>query len=363
VRVRNVKLSGVEAFAALSRRRQLSGLRRLGRRALARYGLEDAALALQRDEHNTTFRVDAPDGRYLLRISRPGVHTADTVGSEMAWLGALRRDTDVRVPEPVAAHDGSFVVVASDPRVPEPRICVLLHWLEGRFTDRRLAPTHLGRVGALTAQLQEHGAAWTPGSEFLRPRVDTLTDAAKADSMAPSAVPVGDADQPMAEDGNRALELVETLVSHGHATLVARALEVVRASTRDLATETGAFGLVHGDLHYENVLFHRGEAGAIDFDDCGWGFHLYDLAVTLSELEGRPRYDELRNALLSAYAQRRALPEDHAIHLSALVVLRRMQILLWVLQSRDAPGFRDKWQRWARSELDALDRDPRLASG
>jgi Ser/Thr protein kinase RdoA (MazF antagonist) len=345
---------GADAFASLSRREQLSRLRRLGRTALAHYGLEDARLTVQRHEHNTTFRVDAQGGLYLLRISRPRVQTPDTIGSEMAWLIALGRDTDLRVPAPVAAHDGSFFVVACDRGVPEPRVCVLLHWLDGRFVDERLAPAQISRVGALAGQLQEHAATWTPASGFLRPRVDTLTAEAKVDSMAPSAATAGDGDQPTPDDGDRVLQLIEALLSTDDAALCARALEVVWASTRALADETGAFGLIHGDLHYENVLFHTGEAQAIDFDDCGWGFHLYDLAVTLCELEGRPRYDELREALLDAYAQIRRLPEDHAIHLRALLVLRRMQILVWVLQSRDHAAFRDTWQAWARDELDAI---------
>jgi hypothetical protein len=31
-----------------------------------------------------------------------------------------------------------------------------------------------------------------------------------------------------------------------------------------------------------------------------------------------------------------------------------MQLLLWVLESRDHAAFRDKWQAWARDELDAI---------
>jgi Ser/Thr protein kinase RdoA (MazF antagonist) len=321
---------------------------------LAGYGLEGAQLTLQRYDHNATFRVDAQNGPYLLRINRPGVHTPDTIDSEMAWLTALRRDTDLRVPEPVAAQDGQFCAVVRDPGVPQPRVCVLLHWLDGRFIDQGLTAEHLWRVGVLAGRLQEHASTWTPGSGFLRPRVDTLTAEAKVSSMARSAAAGGDGDQPTAEDSHRALGLVEALVSTDDAALCARALEVVWASTRTLTKERSGFGLIHGDLHYENVLFRRGEAQAIDFDDCGWGFHLYDLAVVLYELESRTRYKELRDALLEAYAQIRPLPEDHAIHLRALSVLRGIQILLWVLHSRDEVAFRDRWRTWAREELDAI---------
>src|SRR6476619_6425724 len=58
--------------------------------------------------------------------------------------------------------------------LPAAHVCVLLHWLDGRFINQRLTPAHLRRVGALAGQLQEHGASWAPPSGFLRPRVDTL---------------------------------------------------------------------------------------------------------------------------------------------------------------------------------------------
>lgn len=341
----------MRAFASLSRRGQLGRLRRLGQEALASYGLANATLSLQRHQHNTTFRVDASGGRFLLRINRPGLHTPDVIASEMAWLGALRRDTELGVPEPTATNDGSFVVVVRHPSVPEPHACVLLRWLEGRFVDRRLAPAHLRRVGALAGQLQRHGACWVPPSGFLRPRVDALTNHGKAVSLAGSAAVARSGDHPTREDGDRSLQVVEELVSGEDAAVFARALKVVWSTTRKLAEAPGAFGLIHGDLHYENVLFHRGEAYAIDFDDCGWGFHLYDLAVTLSELEDRPRYDELRDALLEAYSQRCPLPEDHATHLEALFLLRRMQLLLWILECREHSAFRHGWRAWAGREL------------
>jgi hypothetical protein len=81
---------------------------------LAAYGLEDARLTLLSHRYNTTFRVEVPGGPYVLRISRPQVQTAETIESEMAWLGALRRETDLGVPEPVRSRDGPHVVLAGD---------------------------------------------------------------------------------------------------------------------------------------------------------------------------------------------------------------------------------------------------------
>jgi Ser/Thr protein kinase RdoA (MazF antagonist) len=143
-------------------------------------------------------------------------------------------------------------------------------------------------------------------------------------------------------------------VGLGDAAAVAAALDVVWATTRALSARPGATGLVHGDLHQENYLFDGGAVRAIDFDDCGWGFLLHDVAVTLSELEGRPGYAELRAALLEAHAAHGPLADDAGDHLAAFAVLRRVQLLVWVRESRAHPAFRERWRPWARELLDGL---------
>jgi Ser/Thr protein kinase RdoA (MazF antagonist) len=337
-------------FVALDRRGQIGRLRALGRVALSSFGLDAARMIPLRHEHNTTFRVDAASGRYVLRISRTGTATHPSIASEMAWLAALRKDTNLSVPEPVPALDDKFVVAVSHPGVPEPRSCVLLRWMAGRFEDVGLAPRHLGCVGELIAGLQAHAERWARPAGFVRQRVDTLTSIAKLESIAgsPSA---GSTDVPTREDADRALDLVTEMLSPSAAGTIAEALDVAWASTRSLAACPENVGLIHGDLHQENYLFRAGEALAIDFDDCGWGFLLYDLAVALWELEGRPGYAGLRAALLEGYGRRRPLPPDADVHLRAFAILRRLQILLWILESRDHAAFRDDWHDWSDKEL------------
>jgi Ser/Thr protein kinase RdoA (MazF antagonist) len=59
-------------------------------------------------------------------------------------------------------------------------------------------------------------------------------------------------------------------------------LEVVSAQLRQgfdlLGRAAPLWGLIHADLHRDNILLHHGEIGVIDFDDCGWGYYLFDLA-------------------------------------------------------------------------------------
>ena len=115
------------------------------------------------------------------------------------------------------------------------------------------------------------------------------------------------------------------------------------AVNRPRAATPATFGLIHGDLHQENYLFRDGRAGAIDFDDCGFGYFLYDLAVTLSEVDGRAQTSALRDGLLTGYQEVRPLPPGLAEHLPAFLALRELKLTLWFVEQRNLPGFAD-WQ-------------------
>jgi hypothetical protein len=58
--------------------------------------------------------------------------------------------------------------------------------------------------------------------------------------------------------------------------------------------------------------------------------------------------------MLDETARHHPLPPDPERHLRAMSALRRLQILFWILESRDHPHFRDRWERWARAEVDGI---------
>lgn len=116
-------------FAQLPRHTQLARMRRLAVAALDAYELTPARVTLQAHFFNTTFRIDTEHGHgYILRIGRAGRHTIDSVGGELAWLTAIRRDTGLEVPAPVPTRNGALLTVASVSGMSQPHICVLPCW-------------------------------------------------------------------------------------------------------------------------------------------------------------------------------------------------------------------------------------------
>lgn len=85
-------------------------------------------------------------------------------------------------------------------------------------------------------------------------------------------------------------------------------------------------------------MFHRGERCPIDFDDCGFGYFLYDIAILLDRIEMRDDYAALRTALLEGYREVRGLPAEHEEHLTLFVLARWVHLGLSFLSR---PEFRD----------------------
>lgn len=322
----------MESFTALSHRAQVGRLKRLAESALAEYDLPGARLAPLVHAFNTTFKVtDAEDNRYVLRITRPGKNTVAEVQSELAWLVALHRDTDLVVPDPVPTRTDTLLVQDAAPGVPEPRICALFRWVPGRFVRARLMPRHMEQVGRLIARLHEHSQGFQPPHGFRRPRIDDIP-ATRA-----SVVP-----------------LVAGVCPPSDVALVEAVLYRIAATLDSLGHSPESYGLIHSDVHQWNYLFHQGQVHLLDFDDCGYAPFLYDLAVTTFEVEHHSHFPALRAALLAGYGAARPLPPNPETVLNTLTQLRRIQNLVWDIGLKDDVYRREHWQQTVTNSLDKL---------
>jgi Ser/Thr protein kinase RdoA (MazF antagonist) len=334
----------MKPFENLTFTGQLRRLRQLALKALTAYDIHEPYLTMLQHEGNTTFRIDLASGeRYVLRVHYPALRTKEAVRSEMMWLVALRQETDLIVPEPVQTRDGDLLTVTSVSGIPEPRICVLFRWIVGRFLDARLTPSHLERVGAFMAGLQLHGAQFNSPNGFVRGRLDNLTEEARrtAGRGTNEALARQQVDQPA--DEAAAISLITEICSPEDGERVAILIRKVREVQKIVGQKPETFGLIHGDLHQGNYFFHQGRVQAIDFDDCGYGYYLYDLAVTLSEVNWRKSTPALRQSFLAGYRSIRDLTPEHEHYLDTFIALRDLQLMIWKIEMRHHPAFQDGW--------------------
>ena len=254
----------MRGFHTLTYRSQQRRLRRVAATALAAYGLAGAPLRLVKYEDNAVYRVIGPGTeRFALRVSlAPDSGPAQLV-SELRWLLALRRETSLLVPEPVPRLDGQLVHIDTTGCAAEAR-CSLFRWVPGREVIHDPTPTALALAGEATARLHQHSRLWRPPPGFVRPRWDFDAIFGPASVLARPRHVVGLDDRAQA--------------------IIARAIEQVRHAVAALVTDAETFGLLHADLNLANFVVRQdARIGIIDFDDCGWGYYLYDLATARAD--------------------------------------------------------------------------------
>ena len=281
----------------------------LTERALSRYGLGEVKPVLLEDSTNLVFRVQLPGrqrkGEFVLRIHAPGQRSTNAIHEELQWLSAIRRDTALRVPTPVPALDGSLIQEVPVSGEATPRHCVLLHWVSGEFRNESLTPQDMQRVGAFMAQLHCHA------DQFVVSQASPPTRRAHfCDVNAWTDPPCK----------------VTAYFSSDDLAVFAAAAQRVQRAVRELGEGRDVFGFIHADLHQWNYLFHDQDVRAIDFDDCGWGYHAYDIVVTLSYLE-----TALQDAFLAGYQRVRPLPACYAEYRDVFLAARILSMVPWIL--------------------------------
>lgn len=318
-----------------SRLTQLRRLRRVAVAALPHFGLSAGTLRLVDHGENTTYRHDGATGRQLLRVHRPQRHglsidTTAAIRSELAWLAALRRETSLEVPEPLPSDQGDALAVVTEAGVT--RVCTALRWMTGTIRENSVRPVHLHRLGQAMAALHRHADEWTPPAGFVRIRWDH--DRFFAGDLVYGDLVATECWRLLPGDLRQRFERV------------AERLARVMARVDDV-------GLIHADLHLGNALFEGSSVKLIDFDHCGVGHRLYDLAVAIWESRNEPHYPTLRDALLAGYDR-----ELDVRHLDDFIALRQVGFTLWYTgMAQQNPAFADHLpvvNRWANEMLDLV---------
>lgn len=311
----------MKAYRELSRRGRLRRLRKLAETALVAYGLDNARLNFIQYAENCVYRVDlpAPDpptdhdipylpDRYLLRIHAMG--DIEAIASELTWLAALNQEAGLPVPAPVPTLAGRLQATFVTPGMPQGRVVSLMRWLDGRKLKRGLQPQHLKALGQVVARLHAFSASWQPPDGFTRPHWDwesqlggNMFDHSLEALVASMPVQFREPFQTVSREAKRAMEL--------------------------LGKGPDAYGLIHADLYPENVLFKDGKAYPIDFEDCGYGYWMWDIAVALCQWAWGDEWTLMRDAFQEGYAQVRTLPEAQWSQLDLFVATQFATMVLW----------------------------------
>jgi Ser/Thr protein kinase RdoA (MazF antagonist) len=318
----------------LSDRDPLAKLEAMARAALGRYAVgPDATLTLLNISENATYRVDDPatGACSVLRVHRPDYHSRDDIESELTWVEALRENRIVRTPTVLPAVDGSRIVdgVHDDG---ESRHAVMFSWVPGIEPPEDRLVDDFAELGAITARLHLHARSWERPRQFSRMTWDYAHSLGESGHWGRWQDGMGVGQAELAQLGRLDVRLRERLDQFG--------------------SGPDRFGLIHADMRLANLLVDGSDVAVIDFDDCGFGWYLYDLGSSLSFIEHHPLVPAMIDSWVRGYRRVAPLSAEEEAELPTFVLLRRLLLVAWIGSHTDTELAQDMGEEFTRTSCD-----------
>ena len=297
-------------------------LRAAALRSLPRWGMTCREIRLLKHRENAVFKIVSDSGNsYALRVHRDRYHSDAALHSELQWMHALQ-SAGIDVPIVVPALDGSLFVHAAPEEAARTLQVDLFEWIDG--TQLGTSEGGLGQdveniehiyrtIGGIAARLHNQSSQWILPAGFTRHAWD------RDGLVGPNPF------------WGRFWQL--EALTPAQRGLMVRARDIVDTELSELERapdHRNSFGLIHADFVPENLLVDRGVVRLLDFDDAGYGWHLFELATALHFIRGDQNYPVARAALIDGYRAHRALPDTTLAKLPLFQMARGFTYVGWM---------------------------------
>jgi len=248
---------------------------------------------------NDTYQVRCVDERYFLRIYRSGAYPREANEFEVEALNYLHQQ-GFPVAYPIARKSGEYLTEIA--ALEGPRVVLLTALAEGVSPDYD-SLENCRLVGESVAQLH----LISNGFETSRTRTRLDLQGLLENSMV----------------------TIRTHLAHR-----ADSISTIEAIAQDARTAVLSVpeasldtGICHGDLHGGNLHLHAGKVTHFDFEECAFGYRVYDLATfKWGTCVGRDnRVAERWSAFVAGYESVRPISESDLSLVDTFVIVRELE--------------------------------------
>ena len=302
---------------------------RLAEEAIKLWDVEVESINLHLQSENTVYKVEALDGStYALRIHRKDYHDLDELNSEHLWTKSLS-NAGLLVPEAVVTKNGDTYASVSFLNSDEYRYVGLVKWIEGTILndlildleDKGVSDLYES-LGKVVAKFHKATIAWEQPKGFKRHSFDV-------DGFL--------GDQPF---WGRFWEAQNATISEREKLALIRKNMIETMS--EFSKNINFFGMIHADLHSQNVLIQGKSLSVIDFDDAGFGWYGFDLAVAIwDRLDFTAtgcHFDIAYQSLKKGYLGERPDTGDILETIPIFLLMRTLMIIRWI-EDRPEAGY------------------------
>lgn len=296
----------MNTFSSLNEDEQKSLVSALAARVAARYFSGSLTVELINYEYNATFKVVDEEGKkFALRMNINSLRSIENLNAELAFVSHLSSNSKVNTTHVMRTLGGEQRTSIRLEEADRDLHCVMYSWIEGEELGDEPTDEQLFALGAAMAQMHRAAQDFELPDGAKLPRLDDFfwgtddmlfSEASELDQVTQKALKLG-------------VDAINEIVEE----LYRNASPIV----------------IHADLHGWNVMWNEGVLTVFDFDDCGIGLEIQDLATALYYLD-TPEQDE---ALKRGYQSVAPLPEASERAIKALALHRRILLLNYLYET------------------------------
>ena len=320
---------------------------KITKEALKFYSINSTSIEPVRHSMGTVYKVTADDNKlYCLKIYIPIYYDEraekNKVNSEIEWVAALARDTDITVPESYKNINGEYVTVIDGIS------CSLMKWLEGEqpvqnrmmwalFGDEDDINEREDKEEAFSyikviANLHKHSSEWKPPAGFERP-VHDLTDDNLTEIFA----------------GFDVLNNLDTgMYNKNSLEIIKQAGIKAMGKKKTYEKNNKTWGIVLDNFVYFHYIINNNEICPIDFASCGYNYYMANLA------EGIHFTSPFKRQLfLDIYSKYFPLPDNYVSQLETFTIITELRTIGYYLkrEDRDSGWLAADFNYWANGEF------------
>lgn len=299
--------------------------------ALQNYALGSVSIEFIQHNAGIVFRVSSQetDNQYLLKIyKRIGMGddpSPEQLEPGLHWLAVLAQTSDVVVQAPIATNTNSFVGQVMLPSVIRPVSCTLQQWVEGDVPNGDFTQPQAHAIGTVMAKIHAFSSIYPLTGNVSAMRHDTHA---------------------LHENVNRLrTTLPLSLLSQYEFDILLAAEQQITEHLDNLGNHPTVWGPVHGDLHYDNVLFYNQEVRPIDFTGMRLAHYVFDIGVTMYHIFHQESY--IRQAFFDGYQQIYNLPVRYEPIVEACIAYAAIDSIAWnctIPEQQNSPYFQRNLQ-------------------
>ncbi|MBV6622912.1 MAG: phosphotransferase [Rivularia sp. (in: Bacteria)] len=294
----------------------------IARNAIKQYNFKSSKLHLIKHLENTTFRLSTEQGDFLIRVYCGLQNTVQDIESEAKIIEYLASCNHYEYQKPIYNNSNRFVTIGEAEGISKP--VSILSWINSSIIGHQINDISLfNQLGKLLARIHNKLAEWQKPIDFQRPIFDAenLIGRNGAFRYANSGYKYFD---------RETVSLFESVYQ--------RLIDFEAVAGK----ETNIYGIIHGDLHLKNVILHQNALIPIDFDDSGYGYYIYDLAVILTNYSEMTEYSAIKANLLQGYRSIRKISIEIENQLSLFMAARYICLALFLAgKFQQESGFKE----------------------